>query len=161
MTKILITGMSGTGKSSVVEELVRRGVHAIDTDTDEWSEWRRDPTNGGHDWVWREEKIRALLADSGHQSIVISGCKTNQGKFYSLLDRVVLLTAPLDVLLYRVMHRTNHVYGKSSFDMIRLHVETVEPLLRASSDVIFDTAHLGVGEVADDIESLLVGESIA
>ena len=157
MTSILITGMSGTGKSSVIEDLRRRGVRAIDTDTDEWSEWRRDPKDGSHDWTWREERIRALLTDSGHQSIVISGCKTNQGRFYPLLDRVVLLTAPLDTLLYRVMHRTNNDYGKTPFDqfMIRQHLETVEPLLRTSSDLVLDTVHFSIEEVADAIVSLL------
>jgi shikimate kinase len=161
LPRLLITGMSGTGKSSVIEELVRRGVHAIDTDTGEWSEWQRDLENGGYDWVWREDRFRALLTDPDNGSIVLSGCKTNQGTFYPLFDQVVLLTAPLDLLLYRVMHRTNNDYGKSSFDqfMIRQHVEMVEPLLRQSSDIIFDTSRMGIDEVADEIETLLSGGS--
>lgn len=157
MTRVLITGMSGTGKSSVIEELVRRGVFAIDTDTDEWSVWQRDSTNGGHDWVWREDRIGALLASSEIPSVVLGGCKTNQGRFYPQIDHVVLLTAPLDLLLYRVEHRTDNNYGKTPFDqfMIRQHVETVEPILRKSSDLILDTADMGIEEVADAIESLL------
>ncbi len=31
--------MSGTGKSTLIGELAARGYKAIDTDTDEWSEW--------------------------------------------------------------------------------------------------------------------------
>jgi dephospho-CoA kinase len=42
VTKILITGMSGTGKSTVISELADRGYHAVDTDNDFWSEWRTD-----------------------------------------------------------------------------------------------------------------------
>jgi GTPase SAR1 family protein len=37
MARILITGMSGTGKSAVIIELMRRGYRAIDLDTSEWS----------------------------------------------------------------------------------------------------------------------------
>src|ERR687897_3236226 len=39
--RILITGMSGTGKSTVVSELAARGHRAIDLDSDTWSEWVR------------------------------------------------------------------------------------------------------------------------
>jgi len=35
--RVLVTGMSGTGKSSVVRELAARGFKAVDTD-DGWSE---------------------------------------------------------------------------------------------------------------------------
>ena len=39
MTKVLITGMSGTGKSTVLRELGKRGHRVVDTDSDDWSHW--------------------------------------------------------------------------------------------------------------------------
>ena len=39
MKRVLITGMSGTGKSVVIQELIGRGYRAYDLDTPEWSEW--------------------------------------------------------------------------------------------------------------------------
>lgn len=39
MKRVLITGMSGSGKSRVIEELIARGYRAHDLDTAEWSEW--------------------------------------------------------------------------------------------------------------------------
>jgi len=37
MVKILITGMSGTGKSTALRALAARGHRTVDTDTDRWS----------------------------------------------------------------------------------------------------------------------------
>lgn len=38
LTTVLLTGMSGTGKSTVIEPLAARDYRSVDTDTDEWSE---------------------------------------------------------------------------------------------------------------------------
>ncbi len=39
MKRVLLTGMSGTGKSTLIRELSARGYKAVDADSDEWSEW--------------------------------------------------------------------------------------------------------------------------
>lgn len=39
MKRILLTGMSGTGKSTVISELAARGYKAVDADSDEFSQW--------------------------------------------------------------------------------------------------------------------------
>src|ERR671923_890484 len=80
MKRVLITGMSGTGKSSVIQELAARGYRAYDLDTPEWSEWiDTDPSDSltparGKDWVWREERVRALLSQPGDGTLFIGGC---------------------------------------------------------------------------------------
>jgi broad-specificity NMP kinase len=72
MKRILITGMSGTGKSTLTRELAARGFKAIDLDDAEWSEWTEvefdgDPASGSspvepdRDWVWREDRVAELL----------------------------------------------------------------------------------------------------
>jgi predicted ATPase len=38
LTIVLLTGMSGTGKSTLIELLAARGYRAVDTDSDEWRE---------------------------------------------------------------------------------------------------------------------------
>lgn len=39
MKRLLVTGMSGSGKSTIIDELAARGYKAVDADCDEYSEW--------------------------------------------------------------------------------------------------------------------------
>src|ERR1700691_1753031 len=101
MTKVLVTGMSGTGKSTALALLGERGHHVVDTDADQWSQWVTLP-DGSADWIWREDAIAGLRAGHRDAHLFVAGCKTNQGKFYAQFDHVVLLSAPADVLLARI-----------------------------------------------------------
>ena len=128
MRRILVTGMSGTGKSSALAELARRGFRTVDTDEPGWSV---EDADGGQ-W-WDEERIAALLAEDG-PTLYVSGTATNQGRFYDRFDAVVLLSAPAEALLYRIAGRTTNEYGKSEEEreLILEHLREVEPLLRAT-----------------------------
>jgi hypothetical protein len=118
--------MSGTGKSSVVRELVARGYKAVDTD-DGWCELQPDGLQ-----LWREDAIEALLAAEDADVLFVAGCEENQVKFQPRFDCIVLLSAPIETLMDRVATRTNNSYGKSPEELRRFidDVETVEPLLR-------------------------------
>jgi dephospho-CoA kinase len=139
MTRVLVTGMSGVGKSTVVAALGERGHRAVDTDTDEWSRWVTLP-DGSRDWVWREDAIARLLAGNDARALFLAGCKSNQGRFYPGLDAVVLLTAPLETLLERIDRRDTNRYGKSEEEraLVVHHVATVEPLLRRTATHVLD-----------------------
>jgi len=145
MPRILITGMSGAGKSSVLAELERRGWRTVDTDYDGWTDG-----DGGE---WDEARMRDLLARE--LDIVVSGASENQGRFYDSFEHVVLLSAPVEVLIERVRRRTGNPYGQSpeQQQQIRSLVIDVEPLLRRGATAELD-ARLSVGQLADAIESL-------
>jgi adenylate kinase family enzyme len=130
MRKVLVTGMSGTGKSTVLAELRRRGFETVDTDEHGWSAWSDD--DGGY--VWREDRIAELLAHDRPSTLYVSGTVSNQGRFYRDFDAVVLLSAPPFVLLDRVGARTTNDYGKApgERDLVLRHLAEVEPLLRAT-----------------------------
>jgi shikimate kinase len=108
MKRVLITGMSGTGKSSVIQELLARGYLAYDLDAPEWSEWiDADPSDvltptQGKDWVWREDRVRALLSEPQDGMLFISGCAENMKKFFQLIDAVILLSAPVQTIMERL-----------------------------------------------------------
>jgi len=128
--RILVTGMSGTGKSTALKELEKRGFQVVDTDEPPWTEWRDE--DGGY--VWREDLIDELLGSASGPTLYVSGTVSNQGRFYSRFDAVVLLSAPADVLLRRLEGRTTNDYGKTVEErrLILGHLEAVEPLLRAT-----------------------------
>ena len=134
-----MTGMSGTGKSACLELLSSRGYQSVDTDTDEWSVWTTR-SDGSPDWIWREEAIDAMLDKYEHGQLFVAGCKTNQGKFYSRFDHVVLLSAPVEVILERVTNRSTNPYGKSDEERreILRYLSEIEPRLRATASIEID-----------------------
>ncbi|WP_433303793.1 AAA family ATPase [Actinoplanes sp. CA-030573] len=145
MARVLVTGMSGVGKSTLLGELARRGHPVVDTDYDGWTT---------PDGTWDEPRMAALLA--GPAGVVVSGTVANQGRFYRRFDAVVLLSAPLGVLLDRVASRSNNPYGKTAEQRgeIERYLHEVEPLLRRGATVELD-ARRPVGELADTVEGLL------
>src|SRR4029077_13651848 len=124
--RVLLTGMSGTGKSSVVRELAARGFKAVDTD-DGWSE----PLPDGRQ-RWREDAIKALLATKDTDVLFVAGCEENQARFHAQFDHIILLSAPLEVVMGRLAGRTSNPYGKTPEELSRIvdDVAAVEPLLR-------------------------------
>ena len=146
MRRILVTGMSGTGKSSALPELARRGFRTVDTDEPGWT---LEDAEGGR-W-WDEERIAELLAQEG-PTLYVSGTVSNQGRFYDRFDAVVLLSAPAEVLLHRIATRSTNDYGKSveERELILEHVREVEPLLRATCTHELDASQ----PLADVVERL-------
>jgi len=128
--RILLTGMSGTGKSSVVEELAARGYKAIDAD-DGFCEIQPDGRQ-----LWREDAIEELLATEDADVLFVAGCEENQGRFHPQFDHIVLLSAPLETMVERLRARTNNPYGKTPLEFGRFldDVQAVEPLLRRAAD---------------------------
>jgi len=144
MARVLITGMSGSGKSTVLDELRRRGHLTLDTDYDGWVL---------ADGMWDEPRMSILLSD--HADMFVAGTADNQGRFYDRFHHVVLLSAPLHVLLTRVASRTNNPYGKGPQEQadVARYVDAVEPLLRRTASIELD-GQRPASELADLIEGL-------
>jgi shikimate kinase len=158
MKRVLLTGMSGVGKSAVLEELAARGYRAVDTDygglSDVVSVPPEEPTGlgPGSDWVWREDRIQDLLSMAGTDVLFLGGCAPNQVKFYPQFEHIILLTAPVAVIVERLATRTTNPYGKRPEEVARVLdlVQTIEPLLRSGCQHVVDTRvplHQVVAEV--------------
>jgi dephospho-CoA kinase len=146
--------MSGTGKSTALAELAKRGFRVVDTDDPPWTEWSE--AAGGY--AWREDLLDDLLSQIGETTLYVSGTVSNQGHFSERFDAVVLLSAPAEVLLRRIATRTTNDYGKTAEEraLVLRHVADVEPLLRAAAtheidaaqpiaDVVAQLVEIGVG----------------
>ena len=142
MKRVLITGMSGTGKSSLIAELAVLGYKAVDTDAG-WCEPQPDGRQ-----LWREDAIQALLATEDTDVLFVTGCEENQVKFHPEFDHIILLTAPVEILTQRLATRTSNSFGKSAEEYRRFlaDLREVEPLLRAIADCEIDTT-MPVSEV--------------
>jgi dephospho-CoA kinase len=150
MKRILLTGMSGVGKSTLVGELKRRGFTAVDLDDPDWSEYRhldkgtQQKVDGasGPDWVWREDPVAHLLETAETDLLILAGCAPNQGTFYPQFDHVVLLTAPVDVTIQRLATRTTNAFGKHPEEMKKVLADKqrFEPILREGADLEIDTS---------------------
>jgi dephospho-CoA kinase len=154
MPTVLVTGMSGTGKSAALQIPGERGHRVVDTDTDEWSHWVTRP-DGSPDWIWREDAIAALLASHQGGHLFVAGCKTNQGKLYPRFDHIALLSAPADILLARIAARTSNPYGKHPGERAQIlqYLTEVEPLLRATATIEID-ATAPLSQVVRQLENL-------
>jgi broad-specificity NMP kinase len=143
MARLLVTGMSGTGKSSALAELGRRGYRVVDTDDPGWTEWVESPEElGGGEPLWVENRMTELLDSDDGRTLFVQGCVRNQLTFYDRFDAVVLLSAPADVLLDRIARRMTNPFGKTPEERERIlrDLATVEPLLRADCTHELDTS---------------------
>lgn len=155
MKRVLITGMAGSGKSSLLHELAARGYQAVDTDYGDYFQ-----TIDG-ELLWREDRISALLSSAPDELpgvLFVQGTTRNQVLFYPRFHRIVLLSAPPEILAERLVTRTTNPYGKDPAELSQVlqYQQTVEPLLRAAATLEVVTT-LPVERVADIVLDHVVG----
>ena len=136
MKNYLIDGVSCAGKTTVCNELQRRGFHAIHGDRelaysgDPKTGERVDGSSDEHRaWIWDVEKVRALVADKNHAATFFCGGSRNSGRFIDLFDGVFVLEVDLDTLNRRLAARPENEWGGTASEgesFARLQHETKE-----------------------------------
>lgn len=150
-TRVLVTGMSGTGKSAVLAELARLGWWAVDADRDGLVDEHPDRTD------LRLPELEAILRQPvTGRGTVLAATGEGQDLLYPLTDHVVLLTAPWEVLQERVTTRTDNRFGQEpgELERIRTDLEAYEPLLRRGADLVIDTSAALLVDVVARIDAL-------
>lgn len=112
----LIEGLSGTGKTSVCDELQRRGYHAIHGDRE--LAYQGDPETGeptdssAHEHhIWHVDEVEALVANQDEPATFFCGGSRNFAKFIHLFDGVFVLDVDLDTLNRRLDERPDSEWG--------------------------------------------------
>ena len=133
--RVLVCGMSGSGKSTAAAGLVARGERAVDLDGGYVV-----PTADGRQ-LWDEPRIEALL-DGTDELLFVFGLEENGVRLLPRFDAVVLLSAPVEVLTARLATRTTNPFGKDPDELARIldDLEHVEPRLRRVATHEIDTA---------------------
>lgn len=162
----LIEGVSGTGKTTVAEELQRRGYHVVHGDRE--LSYVGDPQTGepldrlahehvsdGVTWqhehhIWHVDKVKSLLADQRHAKSFFCGGSRNLHHFIDLFDEVFVLDIDLDTLNCRLAGRAEDEFGgkTSERELIRrLHATKADVPKRG----IAIDATAPIERVVDDI----------
>jgi AAA domain len=136
----LIEGVSGTGKTSVAEELQRRGYHVVHGDRE--LSYQGDPETGNpldrpthisatHSaaWahahhIWDVDKVKSLVADRRHAISFFCGGSRNFHHFIDVFDEVFVLDIDLDTLNRRLAGRPQGEFGGRPGEralIVRLH----------------------------------------
>jgi hypothetical protein len=164
----LIEGVSGTGKTTVAEELQRRGYHVIHGDrelayygdprTGEPLDWPRHERTadtiawGNKHWIWPVDRVKSLVGDQRDAISFFCGGSRNHHHFIDLFDRVFVLEVDLDTLDRRLAGRPEDEFGGRPIErelIVRLHA-TKEDVPKNAVSI---DATAPITRVVDDILS--------
>jgi gluconate kinase len=150
----LIDGLSGTGKSSIYEELNRRGYHAISSDRT-WA-YSADPNTGlpggpvHHDnWMWDKTKAIPALENCDPDGLFVCGSCRNCDELRPYFTKVFNLKIDDNTMRRRLAERNKNEFGKKPEEvelMLKLNREDDRP----ANSIDVDAAR-PLKDVVDDI----------
>ena len=160
MNKFYITGIAGTGKSTLVKELEKRNIRAFDMDAvPELCHWKNKLTGKkakyysgigrdwieAHDWICDKDRLMELLDIENKTIVVVAGIASNHDEYLDLFDKVFLLHCPEEIFLHRLRTREKNEFAKEKSEQ--------EQVLSWYKD--FEAKMLKKGAVSIDTESTI------
>lgn len=143
----LVTGWSGTGKSTICKELLKKGVEAIDTDRvnglcswvsketgEKYGTKCPEPfTSGKYDWNWDETILQKNL--DTYKDAVFCGSANNALRFFDLFSKVFVLNLSEHEQRRRMTERTEHNFGQD--------IETQNAVILGQANLVKDLTKMG------------------
>ncbi len=132
MKKVYITGIGGTGKSTIAKSLNGIGIPAIDIDKEKeiglcsWVHKKTGENSGRwhagqgskfleeHDYVCDPEKLKQLMnsCSEENETVVVVGLCDNQKDFLDSFDKVLFFDCDVGIFLSRIDQREDNQFGK-------------------------------------------------
>lgn len=135
MSLIYITGISGSGKSEVRKELIKRGYEAHGTDEDGIAafydnstgevdnENASDPNHrtpewrASHTWKVQRDEVEKLAEKAKDKPVFLCGVVANDNEVWDLFSKVFALVVDEDTLMHRITNRTENNFGQNPHEL--------------------------------------------
>jgi thymidylate kinase len=135
MSLIFITGIAGSGKSTVLDELRSRGYEAYGTDEDGMAHWHDNTTGYMHPkssiktehrtpdfiknnrWKISRKIVGDLALKAQEKPIFLCGVASNDDEIWDLFSGVFALVVDEATLRQRLSNRTTNDYGKAQHEL--------------------------------------------
>ena len=130
MKRFYITGVAGTGKSTIGRMLQAEGAAAFDIeDIPGLCMWQNKETGeltdrndigdrdaaflAAHDWVCDAKALESHMGSYAKSPVIAVGVAVNQKEYLHLFDQVFLLQCSDDVIVQRLKTRNTNDFGKT------------------------------------------------
>lgn len=134
MPLILITGISTAGKSTIAEELSKRGYEAYDTEHNGISAWYNKQTSKRvagfnemperteswlrqHEWLISLDWVKEKAVEAKDKPIFLCGGSANEPEVRALCDTVIWLKTDDETIRKRVNITRDHDYGTKPHEL--------------------------------------------
>ncbi len=136
MSLIFITGISTSGKSTIVKELVKRGYEAYDTEHNGISAWYNTTTGkrvaefgemperteqwlNHHEWLISTDWVANMATEAKTKTIFLCGGSANEPAIGATCDVIIWLKTDEATIRKRVLHPRDHDYGTKPHELAR------------------------------------------
>lgn len=133
MSLFYVTGLPGTGKSAVLDELRARGYYGRGVDEDGYADWISQATGmpdefphddpgfdfhawyREHDWVLSSKRIGILSRAAARlgQPVYLCGTADGDAAVWDLFGKVLALVAEVPTLKRRISARSKNEFGQT------------------------------------------------
>lgn len=168
MSIYLINGPSGTGKTSIGNELQKRGYKVIDTDQEFGyyadlnteapvkfpGELVTEAWYSQYGWIWDSKKVEKTLNEA-HGMFFLCGGALNESPFYPRFDKIFRLIVDPVTMKKRLRSRKGDEHTNNPKFIARMldFRVTAEDDAHKMGWVVINTSHKTVSESVDEILS--------